>query len=378
MTWAALLLALPGASACLVPSPARQVAALGLAPRVTVSPVSSATPLPSPTSTPPPTATPTPLGRLPASVQRPIIVQIDNAPQARPQSGLGAAHLVFEYVTEGSVTRFSAVYGGTPAADAAASAAGALGPLRSARLVSIELSRQLQAILAYHGASTGVQERLTASGIDAISFQAPDARNLSWRTAGRPAPHNAYTDLARLRAAAAARQMAGQVPAGAPAPDFLRGPPPDNVTGTPAGSLTISYGPLQTTAYRWDAEQGAYQRFQAGAPHLDAATGQPLYAAAVVVLVVPVVETNIIEDILGSRSLDHRFGSEGPAFVFREGQQFAGRWRRPEPEEGGLGRLVLSDGAPLFLPPDRSETGGPHYPVWVQLAAPTVPVRVRE
>jgi hypothetical protein len=42
--------------------------------------------------------------------RRPLYVMIENHPEARPQSGLAAADIVFEAVAEGGVTRFGAMY----------------------------------------------------------------------------------------------------------------------------------------------------------------------------------------------------------------------------------------------------------------------------
>jgi hypothetical protein len=42
--------------------------------------------------------------------RRPLFVMIENSPDARPQSGLSKADVVFEAVAEGGVTRFGAVY----------------------------------------------------------------------------------------------------------------------------------------------------------------------------------------------------------------------------------------------------------------------------
>ncbi|MGH8246974.1 MAG: DUF3048 domain-containing protein, partial [Gammaproteobacteria bacterium] len=97
------------------------------APGITAVPIDSA-----PTAPPPPTPPPTPqansapsapsfdptacpLTGLPAegidwSQRRAILVQIGNSPPERPQSELALADVVFEHLTEGGITRFSAVY----------------------------------------------------------------------------------------------------------------------------------------------------------------------------------------------------------------------------------------------------------------------------
>src|SRR3989344_1632572 len=56
---------------------------------------------------------------------RPIAVMIENHPEARPQSGLSFADVVYEAVAEGGITRFMGVF--------YCQDAGIVGPVRSAR-----------------------------------------------------------------------------------------------------------------------------------------------------------------------------------------------------------------------------------------------------
>jgi hypothetical protein len=70
-----------------------------------------------------------------APTQPALSVKIDNAPAARPQSGLNNADLVFECLVEGGMSRFLAVFQSQRAAE--------LGPIRSARPVDGALLRAL-------------------------------------------------------------------------------------------------------------------------------------------------------------------------------------------------------------------------------------------
>jgi hypothetical protein len=64
--------------------------------------------------------------------RRNLIVKISNYPEiVRPQYGLSAADIVFEYEAEGGVTRFAAIF--------RSQSPGRIGSIRSARLVDIEL-----------------------------------------------------------------------------------------------------------------------------------------------------------------------------------------------------------------------------------------------
>ena len=61
---------------------------------------------------------------------RPLGVMIENHEEARPQSGLSSADIVYEAVAEGGITRFLAVF--------YCQDAGVVGPVRSARTYFID------------------------------------------------------------------------------------------------------------------------------------------------------------------------------------------------------------------------------------------------
>src|SRR5438552_4224317 len=55
------------------------------------------------------TAPAQPVAAITLSGSAPLIVQVENSPSSRPQSGLSDATIVYEYVAEGGVGRFSAI-----------------------------------------------------------------------------------------------------------------------------------------------------------------------------------------------------------------------------------------------------------------------------
>ncbi|MBL8046768.1 MAG: DUF3048 domain-containing protein [Anaerolineales bacterium] len=117
--------------------------------------------VPPATATPAPTATPLaesdvtacPFTGLPTSQSRlaqvrPILVQIGNSNPERPQFGLQPADLVFETLSEGGITRFSAIYYCQEVADIAG--------VRSGRLIDLHLVPMFDAIFVHVGASRPV------------------------------------------------------------------------------------------------------------------------------------------------------------------------------------------------------------------------------
>jgi hypothetical protein len=74
---------------------------------------------------------------------RPFAVMVENAPAARPQSGLGQADVVYEILAEGEVTRFAAVFQSHEAK--------VIGPVRSIRPYFVEIGAALDAVIVHAG-----------------------------------------------------------------------------------------------------------------------------------------------------------------------------------------------------------------------------------
>jgi hypothetical protein len=298
-------------------------------------------------------------GRREEAVLRPVVMQIDNARPARPPLNLTAADVVYEYVAEGGVTRFSALF--------TRDDVGVVGPIRSARLISLEIARQFEALLVYHGASAGVQQRIWDGGIYFVSFNAPDTAGIHTRLANRPAPHNSISTLPQVRAYAAARGMPAHVTSW---PDFPRGDLPAGPAAARAARIAVGFAgpggapwPDYRAEFRYAPEQNRYLRSTGGAADVDGASGQPIAAETVVVQVAPVLVTDIVEDIYGSRSLDYQLQGAGPAFFHRGGLRWQGCWRRAGAFE-----------PTVFLGPDGQPFPFGPGPIWIAVATPETPV----
>src|SRR5690606_25562598 len=85
----------------------------------------------------------------------------NNHPNARPQSGLASADVVYEMLAEGDVTRFLALYQSEIPDN--------IGPIRSARSYFIELAKGLDAFYIAHGFSPEAQSMLRNNVVDNIN-----------------------------------------------------------------------------------------------------------------------------------------------------------------------------------------------------------------
>lgn len=297
-----------------------------------------------------------PEGEVPEAPEapRPIVVQIDNDPRARPSSNLGAARIVYEYTAEGGVTRFSAIYMGDQ------EDVGQIGNVRSGRLATIEIVQQFNAILAYHGGATGIQERIWDSWIDFVSFELEENYPFFTRVPWRVAPYNSYTDLPRIRQAAQQKEipLLGRGLQTFPVGEY------DFDGAEWANRIAIPYQNGFQVRYEYDPSTNTYWRFMAGQLHHDAGLGAPITTQNVIVQFVPSFLTDIIEDIYGSRSLDYGLQGEGPAWIFRDGALIEATWHRDNPVH--FTTYYDVHGRSIPLAPGS---------VWVSLVAPEMPVQ---
>ena len=314
------------------------------------------TPAPPPSSTvsttAPPASTTEPLTGLPAPdgiPDRPVVaVKIDNAPQARPQSGLNAADIVFDALVEGGLSRFLAIYHshGAPT----------IGPIRSARPVDADLLPLFGlTIFGYSGAARGEIAPVKDHGGATLVANDDDPRPFH-RDKTRPAPSNVYSSLDALLAEGRRLGNRAGPPIGAP---FVFGPPGG---GTPATTIALTIGAAASTTWHWNASTQHWERDQDGVAHVTLDGGR-IVADNVVVLGTHIRGTGIFDAAHEEDPFVSVLG-EGEAWVARGGRVTSGHWHRATIRD----QFTLADdsGAPMTLNPGRTWVEllpVPHQPV---------------
>lgn len=349
----------------------------------TVTPIVSATLAATPTAASETTATPEPVTLLtladfgadrnpltgelaadPANLQRrPLAVKISNSPASytRPQAGLSQADLVFEHVTEGPITRFTAIFYSQTPPD--------VGPIRSARLIDLELPAMYDAALAYSGSSIGVANKLNRSDFTRRILRSNDpgyyrtGADKPWEHTlhGRPAIFwESLSTMDQNHAPEWTTNMAFStlLPEG----------------GQSATTLTINYDDWELVEWRFDAGTNRYWRWADGMAHTDANTGDQLTAANVVVLYVNhQQDVTICEYQVGDRcqaySTEIQIWGEGDAHIFRDGQQYEATWRR----QNRADMLTFYDGSGNPLPLQLGNTWFQVVPTYYQDAVTVTP-----
>jgi hypothetical protein len=261
----------------------------------------------------------------PANLQRrPLAVKLSNAPAiyTRPQSGLNDADLVFEHTTEGNLTRFTAIiYGKTPPR---------VGPVRSARLIDIELPAMYDAALAYSGSSNGVAARLQNSDFsDRILY----AWEKGYYRTGedKPIEHTLYATPELLWEALDDKGMNN--PPNFTSTNVFSEQPPEG--GTPASALNLDYN-WTLVNWRFDPAKGRYLRWADGEPHLDGNTLEQVSAANVIVIApyhaydATICEQINVDGTCAAQSVEVQLWDSGGGAVFRDGQRYEVTWERLE------------------------------------------------
>ncbi len=305
----------------------------------TATATATATLTPTPTATPEAVFTPPPPDVNPLTGLRmddpsvldrvPVAIKVSNSREARPQSGLASADWVFEHLSEGRVTRLTAIfYSESPEQ---------VGSVRSGRLIDLEIPAMVGGIFAFSGASGGVKDRMRNSDLFPARVISPDfgvgqpyfyrvpRENIAFE-------HTLFTNPAVLRELATERGINER-------PDFpvylaFSETPPAG--GTPVDYIEINYLLNYNTAeWTYDPAIGRWRRAVVGTNHMDYLTGEQLTSANVVLVYANHIESDFWEEMIGDMSnwklsIEIQVWGQGPALILRDGRAYPVHWRRAE------------------------------------------------
>jgi hypothetical protein len=271
-----------------------------------------------------------------------LAVKIENSVDARPQTGLNDADMVWEEVVEGGITRYVAVYHSTLPAE--------IGPVRSVRPMDPAIAAPLRGLFAFSGGQGPFVAAVADAGMQVVSQGAGAAGY--YRIDSREAPHNVYADPTALLAQADANHSA------APPAQFDMAATADQATalaaGTPTASLALTLSGLSHPTWTWNGGDGSWVRAEGTTPAVGA-DGAPLHATNVVVLRVDVVATSAV-DPAGNPVPETMLVGSGEALVATGGKTLPVTWAKNSVTD----RMVLlgPDGNPVRLAPGTT---------WVEL-----------
>jgi hypothetical protein len=272
------------------------------------------------------------------------MVQIENANDSLPHSGIQQADIVFEYLTEGGITRFTAIYFNPQGASK-------IEPLRSARLVSLKLLQAYGGVLFYSGASNKVLSQILQNGAPTLDENGGGGKYMA-RDYYRYAPHNLYTTGDNLRTGIADLGRKVSYPIIATGADPVGGDPVTQFTFTQSFAHTVSYAySAATHTYTYSSEAGT---------EVDATNGsKPVQITNVVLIKVSHFDAGYVEDVAGADGIDFNLNGSGPADIYTRGEHFTGTWDLTQTDRPL--KLLNSGGTPFLLPAG---------PTWFELVDP--------
>lgn len=277
------------------------------------------------------------------SGHRPLGVMIENHSDARPQSGVSRADIVYEAVAEGGITRFLAIY--------YCQDAPFVGPVRSARTYFLDfISPYADFPLYAHvgGANTpGPADAISQIG-DYGWNQYNDLNQFSlgfptyWRDyerLGRPVAteHTMYSTTTKLwNFAEKERDLTNMDKKGVSwdvnfVPFTFKDDSPGKDKLSPSYFFWSSMfkGDYAVT-WKYDPVNNDYLRFNGGKEHLDLNTNKQLTAKNVIVLFM--TEEHANDGYEGNQHLLYGTEGSGNMLLFQDGKKIEGTWSKKDRE----------------------------------------------
>jgi hypothetical protein len=260
----------------------------------------------------------------------PVLIQIENSDAARPQNGMQQADMVYEYISEGSIPRLTAVYW-HPLPDL-------VGPVRSCRLITIRLELMYKGMIYCSGANDYVL---------GLVWKYPNLVNDYSRGAGgvffrdnntRFAPHNVMMRGANTTSFTAKQNLP------APTYEIADKHPDGSFTGDAATTVNV---PDHAAVWQYDAGSKQYFKSQDGRPFNNIGTGRVHAKTVIVEYVNSYLDTNPANRFHGYYTEAYELTGDGRADIFVDGVVIHATWHHPDPNVPAV--YLDANGNPIEL-----------------------------
>ena len=283
--------------------------------------------------------------------RRPVAIKVQIFPRGqRPPWGVSMADLVFDYYQNYGLTRFHSIFYGNDAE--------VVGPIRSARLLDIDLVSMYRTIFAFGSAEQRTYSRLFSNEF-ASRLVVEGSTNCPPLCRVDPNGYNYLVTNTSELSKYITQKGVDNVRQNLNGMTFNQTLPGG---GQPGQQLFIRYSISAYLHWNYDPGTGRYLRFQdtqeapdqpseGYLPLTDRLTGQQIAADNVVVLIAP--HKFAFNTQSGpSEVIDILLSGSGPAYAYRDGQLFQTSWNRPAKD--GILFLSLPDGTPYPYKPGNT------------------------
>lgn len=307
---------------------------------------------------------------------RPLGVMIENSTDARPQSGISFADVVYEAVAEGGITRFLSVY--------YCQDAGFVGPVRSARTYFLDYISEYGSYPLYaHVGGANTPGKANALGqiidygwsvyndLNQFSIGFPTFKRDESRLGRAVATeHTMYSTTRGLWEVAKDRDLTDKDADGNSWDEtFVKYTFKNDAGESSRGkSQTVDVDfwtsqPNFSVEWVYDPSTNSYLRNNGGEKHLDNNTKKQLSAKNVVVLYMSEGRAN--DGYEGNLHMLYGTIGAGDAVIFQDGKQIKGEWSKEDRES----RTMLTDSSGKEISLNRGL-------IWFQIVPDDSPISV--
>lgn len=250
-----------------------------------------------------------------SSERHPLAIIVENHPDARPQSGLSQADIIYEAIAEGGITRFMAIFGTKEAEK--------VGPVRSARTFFVDWAHGYNAFLAHVGGNMDALDKIRAEKTPDLDQFANSGSYWREYVAGLATEHTMYTSTVKLRETATNKQYST-------ANNFnswkFKDDPVDKATLPEAQKVTVDFSsPQYAVSFTYDKATNSYKRSLAGKPHTDKLTKEQINPKNVIVMT---VKRQAVVTRINEAGYSMTTTGSGKARIYMDGKETIGTWKK--------------------------------------------------
>lgn len=315
---------------------------------------SSKKPILTPTSTPTPVPTPVvvesqldgTMVNTASAARHPLAIMVENHPQARPQSGLIDASIVYETLAEGGITRFMGIFGPKLPTQ--------VGPIRSARTYYVDWAEEFDAFYAHYGGAPDALRKIPADGVKDLNGMQIGAAQF-WRhtyPGVTASEHTAFTNAEKLfNYSLTTKKWANSAPASV----YKFKDDPTAAEKGKGGTLTVNFSGNATyiAKFVYDPTTNTWPRTLAGVAHKDRISGLQIAPKNIIVQTASEIYKK------GKKDHDVQTTGSGNAKFFLDGKMTTGTWSKADSKS----RTIFKDSTGAQIVLNRGQT-------WIAVVKP--------
>ena len=281
--------------------------------------------------------------------RRLVAIMFDNHPNARWQSGLSQAEIVYEFLVEAPYTRYMGIF--------LINEPESIGPIRSSRPYFVTTLLEYDPIYVRVGGSSQAKKdiiQLKIADIDGLS----SSNKVLWknRNVNKKAPHNTYTSMDVIRKTQKERKyrLSGKYEG------FKFHEEDENLDGFKAEEIIINYYKNNTSSYIYNSEEKLYYRKKDGKDHIDELDKSHIVAKNIII---QEAKTRIIDK---EGRLDIDLIGEGKGKYITNGKAIDIKWSKKSKNEKTF--FLNEKGEEITLNPGVT---------WIQVVKPDCDIEIK-